>query len=367
MDYRSVSVAKRVLLGLLLGSGVRYAETTDSINVRCPHCGDSKQSKSVRRGFFVFKQDKAGSDWLFYYKCQNGGCEFNKAIGIVRYLTRFHPRAHDEFKALLRGEKASGQQSFSSFDWKKAEEEQRVKIEEETKRRLLDERRQLQYFVPLDKQTPSDIERMYISNAILYCVDRKIPREKFMRFFVAVDGKYKDRIVVPFYMKDQKPSYFQTRAIVKGMEPKYLNRYGNKPFYNLSFVDWSRPVVVTEGAFDSMFFDNSFGLNGISSGSKEFTSLAKESLLMLLDNDSAGQTTAEKLIKEGYSVFLWRRFLADHPAVLAHLKTLPAEKSKLDWNDVVRILDRNEWRGEDIIKYFSRNPLDVPFIRGYRG
>jgi len=370
MDYRIVSIAKRTLVSILHSNGIRFSETIDTINLRCPHCGDSRQSRGKKRGFFVFKNSET-TGWMFYYKCQNGGCEFNQAIGIQRYLKRFHPKAYDDFKSELAGSKnPMNSANFSDFNWKKMEEEQRAKAEEELKEKLKYEMEQTQYFIPLTATPDSAIERHYVEKAIAYCKTRRLPKHIYDKFFVAIDGKYQDRIVVPFFRKSGKPSYFQGRSI-DGQEPKYLNRYGKKQFYNIEFVDWTRPVVVTEGAFDSMFFDNSFALNGISSSGEEFKSIVKdhgESLYFLLDNDSAGATQSHQLLTSGLKVFLWRKFVADYPVLNEYMNNLRSEglKVKLDWNDVVKLVGVNQWNTDDVAKYFSRNPLDVPYIRGYR-
>lgn len=365
MDYRSVAIAKRVLKTILIGSGVRFTEANESINVRCPHCGDSKRSKSIKRGFFIFANVPL-KGWMFYYKCQNGGCEFNNAISIGRYLSRFHPRYHDEYKALLKGEAVNPSQSFSSFDWKKMEEENMAQIAEETATRLAKEQKETDNFIPLNSVPESAVPRVYIDKAIRYCQSRMIPESIYMKFFVAVDGYYQDRLVVPFYRKDAKPSYFQCRAL-SGQEPKYLNRYGKKQFYNITFVDWSRIVIATEGAFDSMFIENAFALNGISSKSDDFSKIDKTRLFLLLDYDDAGAKQSREMIECGYFVFLWRKFITDNPVLKELIDEMvrTGSKPKLDWNDVCKALDKYHWMADELEPYFSRNPIHIPYIRGF--
>lgn len=359
MDYRFISLTRNKLKQILYSFGIKYSEGHDYINIRCPHCGDSKRFKNKKRGFFFIKNNN--NEWSFFYKCFNGGCEFNHSIDIKKYLKRFYPNEYSELKNELLDK--SSLVNFSEFNWKKIEDEQKIKNELELKRRLDFEKEQTLFFIPLsaNKDNMDSMAIHYLDMAIDFCKKRLIPESIYTRFFVSVGGKYHGRLIIPFYKRNGKPTYFQGRALENNLIPKYLNRYGNKQFYNIDFVDWSSPVIVTEGAIDSMFFNNSFALNGITSSSDEFKYLLNkypDKLCFLFDRDDAGYKTAKQFIRNGYRVFLWKKFMND-----CGIK-INAGVEKVDWNDIVLITGKNMWDSNTLSKYFSSNPLDAIYIKG---
>ena len=72
-------------------------------------------------------------------------------------------------------------------------------------------------------------------------------------YYVATDGKYKDRLIVPFKNENNDIFYFQARAL-KNQTPKYLNPMGQvKPSDILYPFDESQDyVVICEGPLDAI-------------------------------------------------------------------------------------------------------------------
>jgi hypothetical protein len=94
--------------------------------------------------------------------------------------------------------------------------------------------------------------------------------------------------------------------------------------------------------------------------------LTKGNAKIFFDNDLAGKRQSIELIKKGYSVFLWSKFISD----LA--KTYPDNRLKLkmikDINDAYSILasidDKTDLElfNKLINRYFSESELDIILI-----
>ena len=94
--------------------------------------------------------------------------------------------------------------------------------------------------------------------------------------------------------------------------------------------------------------------------------LTKRNAKIFFDNDLAGKRQSIELIKKGYSVFLWSKFISD----LA--KTYPSNRIQLklikDINDaysmLVKIDKKTSIESFNILinKYFSDSELDMLFI-----
>ena len=171
---------------------------------------------------------------------------------------------------------------------------------------------------------------------------------------VCKDGKFKNRLIIPFYNKDNKVIFWQGRSL-KNDEPKYLNSsIVNKPLYNIDFVDVNKPLIVFEGPIDSMFVENSVATTGanISGNSIEFLDKLKE-VYYIFDNDTAGSEATKKFIEKGKNCFLWFKFLSDYKL----------SKKIKDINDVYIALDRKIlFTFNELKPYFTNNELDIIFL-----
>ncbi len=115
-------------------------------------------------------------------------------------------------------------------------------------------------------------------------------------------------------------------------------------FFGLMKCDFSANVNVFEGVIDSLHLPNSAALTGLL---KDTSYLSSSRFRYLLDNDRSGTPVAERLMRQGKSVFLWSKYLADH-------RLRPNIK---DFNELVV-----ECAGADpptVEGYFSNDPLDL--------
>jgi DNA primase len=96
-------------------------------------------------------------------------------------------------------------------------------------------------------------------------------------------GKNKFRILI-FSTSEGSINYCVARAFYDTIYPKYINT--KVPKHSIIFgedqIDWSRPVILTEGPFDSIVLWNAIPLLGIASGNEIL--LYKKLIKRLLEN-----------------------------------------------------------------------------------
>ena len=166
-------------------------------------------------------------------------------------------------------------------------------------------------------------------------------------YFVATEGKYKDRLIIPFRNEDSEIFYFQARAL-KNQTPKYLNPIGGiKPSDILYPFDESQSyVVVCEGPLDAI----SLQLEGVNATctmgcvvSDTQASILRDfggKIILGYDNDEAGTRGIEKFEK--------LRKCKIMPEF--HITTLPPNCK--DWNDAkIQQVNLSEWITANTKKY----------------
>ena len=146
-------------------------------NFRCNVCGDSKKSKSKKRGYILKKR----KPWIFF--CHN--CFYKKPVTV--WMKEFFPIHYKDFyREIIRAKEQSKTKPLP-------------KIANPTPRKKFNEREQTRFFIPIQKGiTP------LFAKAIRTCIDRKIPEEVWSKWFVATGGIYANRIVIPFYDDKEK-------------------------------------------------------------------------------------------------------------------------------------------------------------------
>ena len=214
----------------------------------------------------------------------------------------------------------------------------------------------------LDFQPPSYFGFTEIDNFEIedYLVERGLNPKDFLY------DKTFHRIVVPYYNEDKsKLYYYQLRSILKTAKNKYIfdkerninDEKSYRSIFNLYGIDKSKPVVLFEGALDSMFFENAVGNSSIGNFDTNIDFIVefgvkKENLKLLLDFDIAGFETLLKFAKQFY-VFDWLSFLKDF-----NMMKYISRCEKVDMNDIYMCLNRD--------KKFSYNELAKYFVKSNR-
>jgi len=199
---------------------------------------------------------------------------------------------------------------------------------------------------------PIDVYSCYNSNTSVqlawkYLWDRKLFNMEFPQdepYYLASDGDYKNRIIIPFRGIDGAIYFFQARSL-SGEGPKYLNPENMKASNFLYPYLNSNEVMVCEGPLDAI----SLQLEGINATSTMGSSpsifqleIMKEGnckIIIAYDNDGAGKRGIEKIEK-------MRKEL-----MLPPIKICPPPPSYKDWNEA-RVKDFN------ITQYVKENTKD---------
>jgi len=102
--------------------------------------------------------------------------------------------------------------------------------------------------------------------AMRYLKKRRIGADLIDKWDIcyAETGKYNNRIIIPSRSLDGQVEYFVARDIFDTQKLKYNNPPSEKStvIFGEKFIDWGKPVVITEGAFDAMVLYNAVPLLG---------------------------------------------------------------------------------------------------------
>ena len=298
------SLVKEILRQIITDGNIK--ETSKGLNFRCIKCGDSEKSKRLRRGWILFKDD------LITYFCHN--CGF--AQSFKKFVREYSPELYKEYfknrdiKAIFKKNYDVGAILLSGKKTNNIND-----LSEEI----------LPYSFPLLKRDITGIYKKELQKkAVQFVRDRKIPKIFYKDFLVCYDYKdpelihFKDRLIIPYYDKDRQMYCFSARTL-DGETPKYLtwNRENIKIF-NFYNVDKNLPVLVFEGAIDSMFPPNSVALTGITSPiSEQFKTIKKRfpDVIWVTDNqwcDETGMKVAKQLASAGEKILvypeIWREW-----------------------------------------------------------
>lgn len=298
------------------------------IMCRCKICGDSERNKSKRRGYILKRNPKGDGEWIYY--CHNDDCDANSGIRVTTWLKKEFPALYEDYR----------KENFLAM-----RKENTIIKEKPIVQEPYLEINDTKHFIPILTGTTE-----LFKTAIQYCMERKIPNDIWKHWFVAIDGRYQGRMIIPFFDSKGMIYYYQCRTLI-GQEPKYLNRKsdnGEKEIYNIFHVDRTKPIMVTEGPIDSMFLENAIATLGVKFTKKVQAVLDTLNCHYVLDNDEAGRKVSKKFLDNGMSVFNWKKFLKDNN-VDAPIK---------DVNDFVKYKDINKLSFQDLEKYFTKSNYD---------
>jgi len=140
-----------------------------------------------------------------------------------------------------------------------------------------------------------------------YIESRGITKETIDYFGI---GTYNDRIAFPYYKYDKIIGYKLRKPLKDTGKPKMTSITGSKPFlFNVQNIDINnKELVVCEGEFDCMIIHQSGIKNVVSvgAGANSLPTLLEqakdylkqfESIIVVSDNDDAGQKMDEKMVE----------------------------------------------------------------------
>lgn len=308
-------------------------------NFSCPICGDSSKNKIKARGYIY----RAKSD--LFVKCHN--CGYGSNLGNL--IKQIDTHLYDEY--VIERYKSGAVRYNSHKDISAI-------IPEETKEVLLEDEvlSKLQRLDLLDDDHP----------AVKYCLNRKIPKEKFdliyfckkfkswsnsIKFKFTNEENDAPRLVFPFFTTEGKVFAYSGRAFGKE-EPKYITiklDEDREKIYGLERVDWSSKVYIVEGQIDSLFLPNSLAVSGASFDLVEIQKI-KSNCVLVMDNEPRNKDIVkqlEKYIKAGYTVCMFPETIEQKDINEMIIS------GNLSVNEIVDIINRNSYTGLNALARFA--------------
>jgi len=131
-------------------------------------------------------------------------------------------------------------------------------------------------------------------------------------FISLTDSTHANRLCIPFYDRNKKIAFYQTRALDK-TEPRYLGKTGyDKTVFGIDRIDLDIPYIfIFEGPIDAMFVRNGVAVAGINltrTQSEQLSEFYFHKRIWVLDNpslDSTSKQKTEELIERNETVFSW--------------------------------------------------------------
>ena len=289
---------------------------SDKLNFACPYCGDSKKDSSKKRGNFYLNSGT--------YKCFNDGCLVY--VKDKEFISKFARKYSLDIPS-IKESKAKPILVKSTRRGQMMEFLMNPKINS----RLLNIKNISERFgfkKCIDAKPDSEV---YKYSSSRYLMDLPIFRDtcyydnsdsKIHIFNMDIQSgkilgmstrKISDSAPGPRYDIKNYSDFVNKAKLTNGLSDEDIIMLDNiNNYFNVLNVKFSKPVPVTEGQFDSMFLDNAIATTGVTkSKSLLGTLLSTKNARIFFDNDKAGKQESMKLIKEGYKVFLWSRFIDD--------------------------------------------------------
>ena len=339
------------------------------LNFACPICGDSDKKVSKKRGNLYLDTGA--------YKCFNDGCMAYLPIGeFIAKMSKEHGIMLPSF--LLDGD-------YQPVKVKRVENQllrfltsdtsQLVTITDVINRFSLkrldtvsDESTAFQYIKSRDLNLIEDFGDCLYTDAsdnkvYIFNFDRRSGR--LLGFAIRSLDPNSDRKYIIKSYTDLSLIFAQrglNRELVE--DANFLNNY-----FNILNVDFTKPILMTEGQFDSLLLENCIATSGASKARSILANLgAKGATRVVFDRDKAGKTQMMNFIKQGYSVFLWNKAIDYLKKKFSSIDDIKSIQRIKDINDMYSFIhskdseysprDFNQW----INSYFSETVFDMAYL-----
>lgn len=133
----------------------------------------------------------------------------------------------------------------------------------------------------------------FFKQAWNYVKKRNITDEMIKKYKIGFcyQGPYENRIIIPSYDKNGYLNYFVARSYLTKTKLKYKNPEVQKEIiiFNENLINWNERIYIVEGAFDSIFLNNSIPMLGKFMSDFLFKTIyenAKNDIVIILDPDA---------------------------------------------------------------------------------
>jgi len=350
-------------------------EYPERLNFACPICGDSEKVVSKKRGnlyyknmmYICFNEDGCSRSFLKLLKVFNIPIDLGKKVDIYNYIdinAKYSCR-DDNFVA-QRLDKLMDINEISEFfnNNPNTEFSDFGPIKKNSKVfQYLKYERFISDFTNLYEAkyhiSPKWIEPVIIilnksGDKVLGLQVRNLKSEKRKRLF-------------KIYNFEKLYNIIHSDDPLDEIEALSYNKLSN--FYNILNVNWEKPVTIFEGYLDAIFMSdkNSIGAIGINSTDDMNFLLENDEDLKLqffFDQDLIGVRKSLQKLKDGYSVFLWQKFIED---MIKNKKDKYKAKKFLlkikDLNElVIKIKNIEKFNKINLQQYFSNDEFDSLYL-----
>jgi DNA primase len=270
MDSEKIEILEEIL--------GNFYRSTEELLFACPFCNHHKKKMSVnisKNSYKCWVCDTSGRN-IFYlvkrfgnYNHRKAWSSFFEVVDISEFDNLFEVQEEKEFA-------------------------QRINLPNE-------------YLCLANKNLPSTSRE-----ALKYLKKRGLNDYDILRWKIGYcdSGEYKNRIIIPSFNLDGHCDYFIARTYRQDWL-KYKNPPASKNIvFNELWVDWDKPVVLVEGAFDAINADNSIPLLGstLSPHSRLFKALLTHSneVYMALDQDAEKKALNIVNVLNSYGVDVYK-------------------------------------------------------------
>lgn len=299
-------------------------------NFSCPVCGDSSKNKLKARGYIY----RTKSD--LFVKCHN--CGYGSNLG--NFIKHVDPALYDEYVIERYKSGATRYNAHKDISLILPEKKEEVILEDEVLSKL-------QRIDSLDESHP----------AYQYCVQRKIPKDKFELLYFckafkkwsnSIKFKFMDeendipRLIFPFFDTHGRVFAYSARAFGKE-EPKYISIKiddDKEKVYGLERVNWREKIYVVEGQIDSLFLPNCIAVGGSSFDVPEVQKI-KTNCVIVMDNEPRNKDIVKQLgkyIDLGYTVCIY-------PDDLDKKDINDMVLSGMTVDEIVELINKNSFSG----------------------
>jgi len=258
-------------------------------NFRCPHCGDSKSSRTKARGYFYRKKND------FFFKCHNCGSGQN----LSNFLKKIDYSLYEQYvlERYKGGAPATEKPEFKIQDFKPS-----FNLTPLTRLTKISELKDDHPVVKLLKKRKLEnfFDRLYLTDKFYTYVNSVKP--KTFRKII----KDHPRLIIPFFDEMGNVFAFQGRSF-GNEKPKYITIKLNEDkdkIYGLDSIDWNKHIYVVEGPLDSLFVDNCLA----GAGADIKLEVAPENVTYVFDNEPRNKEIVKRLeayIVKGNQVVIW--------------------------------------------------------------
>ena len=256
-----------ILFDTILGHNRGHQESKKQVRYDCPVCAYEKGVHQDGKGNFEINYG------LGIFRCWSCGDSHGTRGTVKKLFSRFSsPNILGRFKRL------GIKWSYTHRDDKIIDYDTRISVP-----------------LPDEYISMGEVDENFVlyKPFFSYLYDRGITKRHIIEgnLGFAIEGKYKDRIIIPSTDEEDVPNYFVTRSIHNWSRNKYLNPRIDKDYliFNEGVVDWTKTIFLVEGVFDHIVLPNSIPVLGKSLGELLYNRLYHDSegkILICLDPDA---------------------------------------------------------------------------------